>query len=73
MEIMLNTSRIQALVRRGELETLRQAIEEGVHEGLQTLDQALLVLFQAKRITQEDALRFADSPQNLRLRMKGIR
>ena len=73
MEIMLNTSRIQALVRRGELETLRQAIEEGVHQGLQTLDQALLVLFQAKRITQEDALRFADSPQNLRLRMKGIR
>src|SRR5439155_24782143 len=45
MEIMLNTSRIQALVRRGELETLRQAIGEGVHEGLQTLDQALLVLF----------------------------
>ncbi len=73
MEIMLNTPRIQSLIRRGELETIRQAIEEGVHEGLQTLDQALLALYQQKKITQEDALRFADSPNNLRLRIKGIR
>jgi len=73
MEIMLNTPRIQSLIRRGELEALRQAIEEGVHEGLQTLDQALLALYQQKKITQEDTLRFADSPNNLRLRMKGIR
>jgi twitching motility protein PilU len=73
MEIMLNTPRIQALIRRGELETIRQAIEEGVHEGLQTLDQALLALYQAKKISAEDALRFADSPNNMRLRMKGIK
>jgi twitching motility protein PilU len=73
MEIMLNTPRIQALIRRGELETIRQAIEDGVHEGLQTLDQALLALYQAKKISGEDALRFADSPNNMRLRMKGIK
>jgi len=73
MEIMLVTSRIQALVRRGELETIRQAIEEGSNEGLQTFDQALFNLLQRKTIGQEDALRFADSPNNLRLRMKGIR
>ncbi len=73
MEIMLNTPRIQALIRRGELETIRQAIEEGVNEGLQTMDQALLKLYQGKRITQEAALQFADSPNNLRLRIKGIK
>ena len=73
MEIMLNSPRIQALIRRGELETIRQAIEEGVHEGLQTMDQALLTLYQAKKITQEAAIQFADSPNNLRLRMKGIK
>jgi twitching motility protein PilU len=72
-EIMLVTPRIQALIRRGELETVRQAIEEGTNEGLQTFDQALLGLIQRKTIGQEDALRFADSPNNLRLRMKGIR
>jgi twitching motility protein PilU len=73
MEVMLVTSRIQALIRRGELETIRQAIEEGSNEGLQTFDQALFDLFQRKVIGQDDALRFADSPNNLRLRMKGIR
>ncbi|HEV8309433.1 MAG TPA: PilT/PilU family type 4a pilus ATPase [Methylomirabilota bacterium] len=73
MEIMLNTPRIQALVRRGELETIRQAIEEGLNEGLQTFDQALLALYQQKKITQDAALQFADSPNNLRLRMKGIK
>jgi twitching motility protein PilU len=73
MEVMLNTPRIQALIRRGELETIRQAIEEGVNEGLQTIDQSLLKLFLDKKITQESALQFADSPNNLRLRMKGIK
>lgn len=73
MEIMLVTPRVQSLIRRGELDSIRQAIEEGTNEGLQTFDQALLDLFQRKAIAQEDALRFADSPNNLRLRMKGIR
>jgi twitching motility protein PilU len=73
LEIMLTTPRVQALIRRGELETIRQAIEEGTNEGLQTFDQALFDLLQQKRIGQDDALRFADSPNNLRLRMKGIR
>jgi twitching motility protein PilU len=70
---MLVTPRIQALIRRGELETVRQALEEGTNEGLQTFDQALFDLLQRKRIDQDEALRFADSPNNLRLRMKGIR
>ncbi len=73
MEVMLVTSRIQALIRRGELETIRQAIEEGSNEGLQTFDQALFDLVRRKTIGADDALRFADSPNNLRLRMKGIR
>jgi len=73
MEILLNTPRIQALIRRGELHTIRQAIEEATNEGLQTFDQALFTLYQERMITQEDALRFADSSNNLRLRMKGIK
>jgi twitching motility protein PilU len=73
MEIMLNTPRIAALIRRGELETIRQAIEEGTNEGLHTFDQHLLTLFQKKKITQEAALEFADSPNNLRLRIRGIK
>jgi pilus retraction protein PilT len=73
LEIMLVTPRVQALIRRGELETIRSAIEEGTNEGLQTFDQALLDLYRRKVVTQDDALRFSDSPNNLRLRIKGIR
>jgi twitching motility protein PilU len=73
MEIMLVTPRIQALIRRGELEAIRQAIEEGTNEGLQTFDQALFDLIRRKAIAPDDAVRFADSPNNLRLRLKGIR
>jgi twitching motility protein PilU len=73
IEVMLQTARIQALIRRGELESLRTAVEEGVQEGLQTFDQALLTLFQEKKISAEDALRFADVPNTLRLRIKGLR
>jgi twitching motility protein PilU len=73
LEVLLATPRVQALIRRGELETVRQAIEEGTNEGLQTFDQALFDLCQRKSIGQDEAVRFADSPNNLRLRMKGIR
>jgi twitching motility protein PilU len=73
LEIMLATPRIQALIRRGELESIRQALEEGTNEGLQTFDQGLFELVQRKVVGQDDALRFADSPNNLRLRIKGIR
>ena len=62
-EIMLVTPRIQALIRRGELETVRQAIEEGTNEGLQTFDQALFDLLQRKAIGQDDARPFRRQPE----------
>jgi twitching motility protein PilU len=73
MEVMLNTPRIQALIRRGDLSAIRPAIEEGTNEGLMTVDQSLLALYQQRKISQDDALRFADSANNLRLRIKGIK
>jgi twitching motility protein PilU len=73
MEIMLVTPRIQALIRREKLEAIRQAIEEGTNEGLQTFDQSPFDLIRRMVIAPDDAVRFADSPNNLRLRLKGIR
>ena len=73
LEIMLGTPRIQALIRRGELEGVRAAIEEGIQDGLQSFDQALFALYREGKISAEEAIQFADSPNNLRLRIKGIR
>ena len=72
-EIMLITPRIQALIRRGELET-DPAGDRGRHErGAPDLRPGSVRSPPAERIGQDDAVRFADSPNNLRLRMKGIR
>ena len=48
-------------------------MEQGANEGCQTFDQALFDLVMPERIEEAEALRAADSPNNLRLRMKGIR
>jgi twitching motility protein PilU len=72
VEVVLNTPRVQALLRRGELELWVQAAGDGGVDGSRTLDQALLTLYQQRKISQDDALRFADSPDALRLWIKGI-
>ena len=45
-------------------------MEQGIREGCQTFDQALLVLYQAGKITIAEALANADSANNLRLKIK---
>ena len=74
MEIMLVTPRIQALIRRGELETIRQAVEERDERGPPDLRPgAAGSLFQERSSGRTTPFEFADSPNNLRLRMKGIK
>jgi twitching motility protein PilU len=71
VEVVLNAPRVQALLRRGELELWGQAAEDGGVDGSRSLDQALLTLYQQRKISQDDALRFADGPDALRLWIKG--
>jgi twitching motility protein PilU len=58
------------LIKKGEIDTLKEAMEQGIREGCQTFDQALLVLYQAGKITIGEALANADSANNLRLKIK---
>ena len=67
IEILLDTPRIRELVKRGEVELLKDAMERGAVEGCRTFDMALLELIAAGRIGPAEALRSADSPNNLRL------
>lgn len=70
VEILLDTPRIKDLIKKGEIDTLKEAMEQGIREGCQSFDQALFVLYQAGKISIEEALANADSANNLRLKIK---
>jgi len=70
MEILMDTPRIRDLIKRGEVDVLKDAMEQGVQEGCQTFDQALFVLYKEGKISLEQALINSDSANNLRLKVK---
>jgi twitching motility protein PilU len=70
LEILLDTPRIKDLIKRGETDAIKDAMEQGANEGCQTFDSALCDLVAARRIAPQVALAAADSPNNLRLRLQ---
>ena len=70
VEILLGSPRVKDLVHKGEIHELKEAMEKGSTIGMQTFDAALYRLYEAGSITLDEALRNADSANNLRLRIK---
>jgi twitching motility protein PilU len=70
LEILMDTPRIRDLIKKGDVDTLKEAMEQGVQEGCQTFDQALFNLYRDGQIILEQALINADSTNNLRLKIK---
>jgi twitching motility protein PilU len=70
IELLLASSRVRDLIHRGDIEVLRSAIEASSHEGMQTFDQALYKLYADGQIRFEDAIRFADRPNDLKLKIQ---
>lgn len=70
LEIMLNQGYIKELIGKGEIKELKKVMEDNVHNGMQTFDQALLKLFQEGTITEETALGEADNVGDLKLKIK---
>ncbi|MBL7663418.1 PilT/PilU family type 4a pilus ATPase [bacterium] len=70
VEIMLGSPRVKDLIYKGEIGSLKEAIEKSTNLGMQSFDQHLYELYQAGRISLEEALKNADSANNLRLRIK---
>ncbi len=70
LEILMDTPRIRDLVKKGNVDILKEAMEQGVQEGCQTFDQALFNLYKDGMISLEQALINADSTNNLRLKIK---
>jgi twitching motility protein PilU len=73
LEILLDTPRIKDLIKRGETEAVKDAMEQGRHEGCQTFDGAMFDLVTAGRIEDAEAVKASDSPNNLRLRLDRFR
>jgi twitching motility protein PilU len=70
VEVMLGTPTIADLIRRNELDELKGIMEKSAEQGMQTFDGALFGLVVEGAIDEEEALKHADSVNNLRLRLK---
>ncbi len=70
VEIMLSTPLISDMIFKGEVGEIKELMKRSRELGMQTFDQALFDLYEANAITYEDALRNADSVNDLRLQIK---
>lgn len=70
IEILLNSPLIQDLIFKGEVHEIKDVMKRSREIGMQTFDQALFDLYEADLISYEDALRNADSLNDLRLKIK---
>lgn len=70
LEILMDTPRAKDLIKKGEIDSLKEAMEQGVQEGCQTFDLELFKFYRDGKITLDQALINADSANNLRLKIK---
>jgi len=69
-ELLINNAHVAELIRNGELHALKKAMLSGGHFGMQTFDQSLYALYVQGSISEDEALRHADSANELKLMIK---
>ena len=70
IEILLGTPRVCDLIKQGEVMELKEVMEKSEQQGMKTFDSALYALYKTGKISYEEALKNADSKNNLRLRIQ---
>ena len=70
VEVLVNTSTVRELLRRGNLHELKAAMEASLDPGMETFDQCLFRLTREGKISEEEALRAADSRDGLALKFR---
>lgn len=70
IEILLGTQLIGDYIRKGEIHEIKPVMKRSRDIGMQTFDQALFDLYETEQITYADAIKHADSPNDLRLQIK---
>lgn len=72
-EVMLFTPTISRLIREGKILEMPEAMEEGLIFGMQSFNQALVKLVREGKVSEEDAMDYADSKDEFLLALKGIK
>ncbi len=70
VEVLLNTPLIADMIRKGDVHLIKEHMSKSTEQGMQTFDQELFRLFKAGDISEQDALAYADSSNDLRLMIK---
>lgn len=70
VEVLLNTPRVSDLIRKAEVHEIKEVMGHSNEQGMQTFDQALFHLYVSQEISYEQALKSADSENDLRIMIK---
>lgn len=70
VEVLISTPRIAELIFQGNISEIKEVMQKSSALGMQTFDQALFDLYESGQVTYKDALRAADSMNDLRLNIK---
>jgi len=70
VEVLLNTPLVADYIRKGEVHLIKELMAKSTELGMQTLDQSLVKAYKDGVISKEDALRYADSANDVRLQIK---
>ncbi len=70
VEILLNTPLVEEKIRNGDIHEIKAIMKDSNHHGMVTFDQCLFRMFKSGMISYDDALRHADSPNEVRLQVK---
>ena len=69
-EVMMGTPLVKDLIRKGEIDKLKNVMRDSGHHGMITFDQCMFRMYKEGRISYDDALRHADSANEVRLMIK---
>ncbi len=70
VEVLLNSPYISDLIEKGKVDEIKEVMGRSREQGMQTFDQALFDLYKAGKITRENAIRYADSKNNVGLQIR---
>ena len=70
VEVLLNSPYIADLIEKGKIEEIKDVMSKSVEQGMQTFDQALFDLYKAGKISKENAIQYADSKNNVGLKIR---